>query len=36
MAGMDTATMVWSRAPRKIAIINEARILRTAGSGGAG
>src|SRR5476651_445417 len=36
MAGMDTATMVWSSAPRKIAIIKAASTLRTAGTGWVG
>ena len=36
LIGMGTATMVWSRAPKKIAIISATRILRTAGTVGAG
>jgi hypothetical protein len=31
---METATMVWSNAPRKIAIIKATRTLRTAGVAG--
>ncbi|GAB7533409.1 hypothetical protein PS3A_58250 [Pseudomonas sp. 3A(2025)] len=34
MAGSDTATMVWSSALRKVAIIRANKILPIAGEGG--
>jgi hypothetical protein len=36
MAGIETATMVWSSAPRKIAIISATSTLRMAGLGVSG